>query len=157
MNNNLKKQIESVDWENLGEADLPKWLWAYAGDDRQEHLYAYQYFESRLESKFALPEDYEPLSEILAKEGLVFAVPILVSLLSDPAIQSKRKILDNLNEIASNVHWELPNTVEPYRSRANRILDSLKVDIPIYEKLLHDNDEDIRKIAQELLNTLASE
>ena len=74
----LQQQLEFVDWKNLGEEDIPKYIVKYASNNRDEYLEAYTYFDNRTVSKLVPSEDYGPLSELLEKEGLVFAVPILL-------------------------------------------------------------------------------
>lgn len=152
----LQKQLDFVDWKHLDEEDIPKYIMMYTSDKRLVYLNACGYFDNRTTSKLVSPENYGPLSEILAKEGLVFAVPILVSLLSDPDIQSKRAIIDNLNEIASNIYHELANSIEPYHSRGTRIIASLKTALPIFRAMIDSTDKSTSEIAQEIVETLES-
>lgn len=155
MKSDVQKQLNLVDWKNLGEEEIPRYILAYTSKNPSDVNKACNYFDSRTISTLVRSEEYGPLSELLAKEGLVFAVPILLFLLDHPDFTDKSAIIENLNEIARNIISEIPNTKEPYFSRANRIMASLKSALPVFNKILVSNiDGRTNKLIHELLSVL---
>ncbi|MEO1162825.1 MAG: hypothetical protein AAFV98_03490 [Chloroflexota bacterium] len=150
----FEKQLRQVDWQNLQLEQMPEWICAFASDDEQTRKNAYVYFDHSIVNKGTeSPEDVGKLEDVFESEGLVFAVPILIELLKDDAIEDKQRILDVLNGLAWCIHLSKFDALEPYRSRARRVNDIIHNEIPLYRQL-HDSTNDFGKaVIEEILET----
>lgn len=154
----FEKKLQQVDWENLRMNDIPEWIRAFASDDRQIRKGAYLHFDYFIVHKGAeSTEDLGKFKDVLESEALVFIVPILIDLLADKDVNDKQSILDILNQLAWNMVSNKDEKVEPYRSRAIRVYENIRIGIPLY-RYLYDTVNDFGKdVIKEMLETYEKE
>ena len=157
MTSEYEKKLQDVNWMNLGAKDMPNWIRLFASEDVTHRKNAYIYFDIFVSKGAESPEDLGKLEEILKTDALVFAVPILIDLLSERKVQRKESILDILDSLAWNIHLSVKDTIEPYQSRANRIFEQIRTGIPLYRYLYNEVDEYGKAVIIELLDIYDSE
>jgi len=136
---NIEAQLIKVDWNNLEENEVIKYLELYYNNNEEDSNRAYHYFDDRITSQIVSSENFGSLRELLSTEGLVFIVPVLLNLLSHPDFNYQRPVIDNLNQIAQNIDSKFVDSIEPYHSRANRIMHTMKLSLPVFRKILDES------------------
>jgi hypothetical protein len=153
------KNVNQVNWNELGAPDIPRWLQDMQSEASNSKLFAESY---NALWQFLVPDyaDWKTSLELMKSEVHHNVVPFLIDMLENEKNISKAgSILDLLDCLARR--WFVrkdfseadPNRLL-YENWARRINDEVRVGIPVYRKLLNELTGGEKDIAQGLLDAL---
>lgn len=153
------KDINQVNWEELGAANIPSWLQDMQSDNPNSKVFGESY---NALWQFLVPDyaDWKILLELMKSEIHYQVVPFLIDMLEDEKTASNAgSILDLLDCLARL--WFRRKEISDadsnrllYENWARRINDAVRVGIPVYRKFLNEVGDSGIDIAQGLLDAL---
>ena len=153
------KDINQVNWEELGAANIPHWLQDLQSKDTSLKLHSESYNELW---QFLIPENESWKDQLQMMESEVhhLIVPFLIDILesadSPTHIGSMLELLELLARrwfVRTNFSDTNPNKLR-WERWARQINDTVREGIPIYQNLLNNSWASVREGAQELLKVL---
>jgi hypothetical protein len=148
----LFKAIDEVDWVSLNAAEVGTWLKDLTSSNQEIRGHAYSRLEMQLAFRGSDSWEYGPLSELLKTEMPVYIVPFFIELLRDQKVKGKDVILELLQDLATYVQLDADNEI--YRTRAQKVYDTVRQGIDVYRSLLTDSSPAVKMGATLLLEEL---
>lgn len=152
MSDQLLQGVDQIDWAKLGIADVPKWLRALTSDNKKIRGDAYSRLDHHVINLGSeSPEDFGPLTKVLATEAPLLIVPFLIALLKSENTHTQSTALDLLDSLTRNCHESAVDVDETLKKRANEVYEAVGLGVDIYRSLLLSEDRNVRAMAREIL------